>query len=134
MFNQPSDSPSGVSQAYVHIVSYCAAALAAGIYQGIPKISVPSPKEVGDLNRLWREYFLMHKLEVLSFFCRRRSAVSDDMQGVIKNLEQHTYSLRDPRGDVSCEILFSPSGWTDRIHSPVCEGYPNTNFAHWFQI
>ncbi|OWT36349.1 peptide-N4-(N-acetyl-beta-glucosaminyl)asparagine amidase [Cryptococcus neoformans Bt1] len=101
MFNQPSDSPSGVSQAYVHIVSYCAAALAAGIYQGIPKISVPSPKEVGDLNRLWREYFLMHKLEVLSFFCRRRSAVSDDMQGVIKNLEQHTYSLRDPRGDSS---------------------------------
>lgn len=106
MFNQPSDSPFRDYQAYVHIVNYCAAALAAGIYQGIPQLSVPSPKEVGDLNRLWREYLLTHKLEVLSSFRRRRSVVSDDMQGVIKNLQQHTYSLRDPRGDVSCGYCF----------------------------
>ncbi|KIR39842.1 peptide-N4-(N-acetyl-beta-glucosaminyl)asparagine amidase [Cryptococcus deuterogattii 99/473] len=99
MFNKLSDSPSPDYQAYVHIVNYIAAALAAGIYQGIPQVSVPSPREVGDLNRLWREYFLTHKSEVLSLFRRRRTGVSDDMQDVIRNLQQHTYSLRDPRGN-----------------------------------
>lgn len=116
MFNKPSGAPSRDYQAYtpspdyqtyVHIVNYIAAALAAGIYQGIPQLSVPSPREVGDLNRLWREYFLTHQSEVLSFFRRRRTEVSDDMQDVIRNLQQHTYSLRDPRGNVSCEILFT---------------------------
>ncbi|KIR32672.1 peptide-N4-(N-acetyl-beta-glucosaminyl)asparagine amidase [Cryptococcus deuterogattii MMRL2647] len=99
MFNKLSDSPSPDYQAYVHIVNYIAAALAAGIYQGIPQVSVPSPREVGDLNRLWRDYFLTHKSEVLSLFRRRRTGVSDDMQDVIRNLQQHTYSLRDPRGN-----------------------------------
>ncbi|KAL0252440.1 hypothetical protein I308_101832 [Cryptococcus tetragattii IND107] len=99
MFNKPSDSPSRDYQAYVHIVNYIAAALAARIYQGIPQLSVPSPREVGDLNRLWREYFLTHKSEVLSIIRRRRTEVSDDMQDVIRNLQQHTYSLRDPRGN-----------------------------------
>lgn len=107
MFNKPSDSPSRDYEAYVHIVNYIAAALAARIYQGIPQLSVPSPREVGDLNRLWREYFLTHKSEVLSIIRRRRTEVSDDMQDVIRNLQQHTYSLRDPRGNVSCEISFT---------------------------
>lgn len=105
MFNKPSDSPSPDYQAHVHIVNYIATALAAGICQGIPQLSVPSPREVGDLNRLWREYFLTHQSEVLSFFRRRRTEMNDDMQDVIRNLQQHTYSLRDPRGNVSCEIL-----------------------------
>ncbi|WVR03834.1 hypothetical protein IAU60_000831 [Kwoniella sp. DSM 27419] len=95
---------------YRIVVEYIAGLLARGIIDTIPHVRPPSGYDVATLSQAWASLNRTCSSELMSWMRRprRRPMPDQDMQAVLSNLRNHSFSLQDdPAVDVSLSEIRS---------------------------